>query len=204
MFNAFARAAGAPRLVAAPIPTDPRVLGAGRRRSAGSSAASPASSSSRDVVLDQLGIPLEVLPHVAFTSTFDDRGTQAALEGTGIACPPLRGVRARSLWKYWEEHLDRDRARRTAPGRAARRPPGRHHRRVVRHRSSRRRSQVAAAGGVPILVARRTEALEAVKAEIEQAGGQAWVYSCDITDDESVDALVRQMLEPTTRASTCS
>ena len=47
---------------------------------------------------------------------------------------------------------------------------------------------------MPLLVARRTEELEAVKAEIERAGGQAWVYSCDITDGESVDALVKAML----------
>ena len=53
---------------------------------------------------------------------------------------------------------------------------------------------MAAAGGVPILVARRTEALEEVKAEIERRGGQAWVYSCDITDDESVDVLVKELL----------
>ena len=53
---------------------------------------------------------------------------------------------------------------------------------------------MAAAGGVPILVARRTEALEAVKAEVERRGGQAWVYSCDITDSESVDLLVKNLL----------
>ena len=53
---------------------------------------------------------------------------------------------------------------------------------------------VAAAGGVPILVARRTEALESVKAEVERRGGQAWVYSCDITDEESVAVLVKDLL----------
>jgi NADP-dependent 3-hydroxy acid dehydrogenase YdfG len=33
---------------------------------------------------------------------------------------------------------------------------------------------------------RRTEELEEVRAQIERDGGQAWVYSCDITDGESV------------------
>jgi NAD(P)-dependent dehydrogenase (short-subunit alcohol dehydrogenase family) len=53
---------------------------------------------------------------------------------------------------------------------------------------------VAEARGVPILVARRTEALEDVKREVEREGGQAWVYSCDITQAESVDTLVKQLL----------
>jgi NAD(P)-dependent dehydrogenase (short-subunit alcohol dehydrogenase family) len=54
--------------------------------------------------------------------------------------------------------------------------------------------QVAAAGGVPILVARRTEALEQVKVEVERRGGQAWLYSCDLTDAESVSMLVKDLL----------
>ncbi|MGH9274612.1 MAG: SDR family NAD(P)-dependent oxidoreductase, partial [Acidimicrobiales bacterium] len=53
---------------------------------------------------------------------------------------------------------------------------------------------VAAAGGVPILVARRADALESVKAEVERRGGQAWVYSCDITDEESVGVLIKDLL----------
>ncbi|HEY0640679.1 MAG TPA: SDR family NAD(P)-dependent oxidoreductase, partial [Pseudonocardiaceae bacterium] len=54
--------------------------------------------------------------------------------------------------------------------------------------------RVAGAGGVPLLVARRTEELEQVRAEIERRGGQAHVYSCDVTQAESVDALVKRVL----------
>ena len=53
---------------------------------------------------------------------------------------------------------------------------------------------VAAAGGVPILVARRLDALESVKREIERLGGQAWVYTCDVSSPESVDVLVKSLL----------
>ena len=38
------------------------------------------------------------------------------------------------------------------------------------------------------------EALEELRKEIERAGGQARVYVCDITEAESVDTLVKQLL----------
>ncbi len=53
---------------------------------------------------------------------------------------------------------------------------------------------VAEAGGTPILVARSIDKLEEVKATIEAAGGTAYVYACDVTDAESVSALVKQLL----------
>ena len=189
VFNAFARAAGAPRLVAA---VDGRAL-----RPAGAVgnllSRVPGVDLVRDVALEQLQIPLEALAHVAFASEFDDSATRAALEGSDIECPRLRSY-APVLWRYWEENLDRDRARRKRPGGAL---AGR--RVVITGASSgigrATAVQVAQLGGVPLLVARRTDALEEVKAEIERAGGQAWVYSCDLTDNDSVDALVTQMLE---------
>jgi NAD(P)-dependent dehydrogenase (short-subunit alcohol dehydrogenase family) len=53
---------------------------------------------------------------------------------------------------------------------------------------------VAAQGGIPLLVARSIEKLDEVKTEIEADGGRARVYSCDITDPESVAATVKEML----------
>ena len=188
VFNAFARAAGAPRLVQA-LPRG--VLGTAATF-AGLLSRVPGAELARDVALDQVGIPLEVLPHVAFESVFDTAGTDAALEGTDIAVPDLRSY-ARTLWRYWEEHLDRNRARRPRPG-----GPLAGRRVVITGASSgigrATAIQVARLGGVPLLVARRTDALEEVKRDIERAGGQAWVYSCDITQAESVDTLVKQLL----------
>ncbi len=54
--------------------------------------------------------------------------------------------------------------------------------------------KIAAAGGIPILVARTQEKLEEAKAEIEEAGGTAYVYSCDLSDFEAIDDLVEQLL----------
>jgi NAD(P)-dependent dehydrogenase (short-subunit alcohol dehydrogenase family) len=61
---------------------------------------------------------------------------------------------------------------------------------------------VAARGATVLLVARRAEELERVRADIEAAGGgihqargRAAAYVCDLTDGEAVDALVAQVLE---------
>jgi NAD(P)-dependent dehydrogenase (short-subunit alcohol dehydrogenase family) len=189
VFNAFAKAAGAPRLVQ----VLPKVSLGPAGRLATLMGRVPGADLTRHIVLDQLGIPPEVLPHVAFRSTFDTSRTQAALAGTDIDVPPLKAY-APVLWRYWTEHLYRNRARDPRAG-----GPLAGRRVVITGASSgigeATALRVAAAGGVPILVARRAEALEAVKAEVERRGGQAWAYSCDITDPESVDLLVKNLLE---------
>ncbi len=53
---------------------------------------------------------------------------------------------------------------------------------------------VAARGAVALLVARRAEELERVAAEIVAAGGAAHTYVCDLTDGDSVDVLVADVL----------
>ncbi len=50
-------------------------------------------------------------------------------------------------------------------------------------------------GATALLVARRAEDLERVRAQIVAAGGQAAAYTCDLTDGEAVDSLVEQVLE---------
>jgi NAD(P)-dependent dehydrogenase (short-subunit alcohol dehydrogenase family)/thioester reductase-like protein len=188
VFNAFARAAGAPRL----LPVLPKMSLGPTGRLGGLFGRVPGAELSRDVLLDQLGIPLEVLPHVAFHSHFDTSRTQAALAGTDIDVPQLKAY-APVLWKYWTEHLYRNRARDAREG-----GPLAGRRVVITGASSgigeATALAVAAAGGVPILVARRADALESVKAEVERRGGQAWVYSCDITDEESVGVLIKDLL----------
>lgn len=49
---------------------------------------------------------------------------------------------------------------------------------------------VAARGATVLLVARRADELERVRAGIEAAGGRAAAYTCDLTDLDAVDALV--------------
>ncbi len=52
----------------------------------------------------------------------------------------------------------------------------------------------ARAGASVLLVARRVDDLERVRAEIEAAGGRAATYPCDLTDLPAVDALVERVL----------
>jgi NAD(P)-dependent dehydrogenase (short-subunit alcohol dehydrogenase family) len=54
---------------------------------------------------------------------------------------------------------------------------------------------VADRGAVVILVARRADELEQVRADIAARGATAYSYVCDLTDGPAVDALVAQVLE---------
>jgi NAD(P)-dependent dehydrogenase (short-subunit alcohol dehydrogenase family) len=54
--------------------------------------------------------------------------------------------------------------------------------------------KIAAAGGIPILVARSLDKLEEVKQEIEGRGGTAYVYTADLSDNDSIDAAVEKIL----------
>ena len=53
---------------------------------------------------------------------------------------------------------------------------------------------VAARGGRVLLVARREDELRRVADEITTAGGEAYAYSCDLTDDTAVKSLVEDVL----------
>jgi NAD(P)-dependent dehydrogenase (short-subunit alcohol dehydrogenase family) len=53
---------------------------------------------------------------------------------------------------------------------------------------------VSARGGVVLCVARRQAELDRVVHEIEQAGGSARGYACDLTDPAATDALVHRVL----------
>ncbi len=55
--------------------------------------------------------------------------------------------------------------------------------------------KVAQCGGVPVLVARGREKLEATKAAIENAGGTAHVYPCDLSDLDAIDSLAKSLVE---------
>jgi NAD(P)-dependent dehydrogenase (short-subunit alcohol dehydrogenase family) len=152
----------------------------------------PGVSVARNVLLDRLAIPPEVIPHSTFRPVFDSTETRRALRGSGISLPPLDEY-ADVLWRFWAGNLDSIRARRRRPGAAL---AGRTV--VITGASSGIGAStalaVAAQGGIPYLVARSADKLEDLRAEVEAAGGTARVYPCDITDAESVDATVKQMI----------
>ena len=53
--------------------------------------------------------------------------------------------------------------------------------------------KIAAAGGIPLLVARSEDKLLEAKAEIEGNGGTAYAYTADLSDYDSIDALVEKV-----------
>jgi thioester reductase-like protein len=186
--NTFARAAGAPAVT---VPVDRRVV-APVVRLLGQVERLPGVMVARDVLLDRLAVPPEVVPHMTFPSIFDAHRTQQALRGSDVRLPPLEDYAGR-LWAHWADHLDPARARRPrAGGPLARRTV------VITGASSgigrATALAVAARGAVPLLVARSADKLDALREEIEVAGGTAHVYPCDITDTEAVAATVKQML----------
>jgi thioester reductase-like protein/short-subunit dehydrogenase len=192
VYDAFAAAAGAPRIRL----TAPGWTGAPLRRlgalAAGAVDRVTGGTAVREAFLAELGVPAEVLPHLAMPSTFESEDTRAALAGSGIEVPDLTDYAA-ALWRYWAEHLDDRRAERGDP---RRRLAGR--RILITGASSgigrATAVEVAARGAIPLLVARRPDELDALRAEIEAAGGEAHSYPCDLTDADAVDALVKQVI----------
>jgi thioester reductase-like protein/short-subunit dehydrogenase len=146
----------------------------------------------RNMVATQLGIPGEVLDVVELAPTFISEQTQNALRGTGIAVPEF-GSYAPALWRYWAEHLDPDRARRDDPEGPL---VGRHV--IITGASSGigRASAIAVAerGGCVFALARNGDALDDLVAEIRANGGQAYAFTCDVTDSGSVEHTVKDIL----------
>ncbi|MGC7097063.1 SDR family oxidoreductase [Amycolatopsis lurida] len=188
VYNAFARAAGAPAIT---TELDER-LSRGVLKLIRFSENIPGVSIARDAVLERLGIPPVLLDTMTFPSVFSSASTRKALAGSGVEVPRLEDY-APALWRYWREHLDPFRARKHGPrgeldGRRV----------VITGASSgigrATALKVAEQGGVPLLVARRQHELEEVRDEIITAGGHASVYPADLTDEESVRKAVDAML----------
>jgi NAD(P)-dependent dehydrogenase (short-subunit alcohol dehydrogenase family) len=190
VLNTFAAAAHAPHMA---IRIDKRLTDALPKGVGSLLLQLPALKGVRAQILADLGIPEEILGHVGFTAQFDTRDTERALGGTGIEVPPLDSY-AELLWDYWERKLDpdlyKDRSFEAAiNGKTV----------VITGASSgigkAAALKIARAGGIPILVARSMDKLEETKAEIEATGGTAYAYSADLSALDSIDDLVKQILD---------
>jgi NAD(P)-dependent dehydrogenase (short-subunit alcohol dehydrogenase family) len=189
VYNALAAAAGAPRVA---LGLTRRLLPPARHALSVASRM-PGVAHAAELAAARMGIPPSVLPHSTFRPLFSTERTRQVLDGLGVPPPPEFADYAGTLYEYWAKHLD--------PLRARRRPEGGElagRTVVVTGASSgigrETALRIAARGGIPLLVARRTEELEKVREQIEAAGGRAGVYSVDLTSAESVDAAVKQML----------
>jgi len=185
VYGALAAAAGAPtamltlpKEVLAPLAWLSRVPGA---------------HVARDLVLNQLEIPPEVIDHVTFAADFTSRKTREALRGSGISAPEFASY-AKNLWEYWAAHLDPQRARHDDPaGKLVDRVV------VITGASSGIGKALALAlaeeGAISLLLARRAEELEEVVDEVRAGGGRSYAYPCDITDPESVTQVVKHIID---------
>ncbi|MEA2128771.1 MAG: hypothetical protein QOJ85_1662, partial [Solirubrobacteraceae bacterium] len=187
--NAFAKAAHAPQLA---MRIDKRLTDALPKGTLSMLMKLPQARELRRTLLADLGIPEEVVDHMTLKPQFDTRDAERALAGTGIEVPALHTYADR-LWDYWERTLDPDLYKDRSfealiNGRTV----------VITGASSgigrATALKVAAAGGIPLLVARGLEKLEALRDEIEAAGGTAYVYSADLSDMDAIDDVVTRML----------
>ena len=187
--NAFAEAAHAPQLA---LRIDKRLTDALPKGTLSMLMKLPQARDLRRTLLADVGIPEEVVEHMALKPQFDTRDTERALAGSGIEVPELHTYATR-LWDYWERTLDPDLYKDRSFGHVI------NGRTVVITGASSgigraTALKVAAAGGIALLVARGMEKLEALQEEIQAAGGTAHVYSADLSNMDAIDDVVARML----------
>ncbi|AZZ91128.1 SDR family oxidoreductase [Hahella sp. KA22] len=147
----------------------------------------------KTAVLNDLGIPDEVMSFINYPTRFDNRETERLLKGTDISVPRLQDY-APAIWDYWERHLDpdlyKDRTLRGAvEGRVC----------VITGATSgiglSAARKLAEAGAKVVIAARTLEKLQEVKKELEGLGGEIYEYSVDLSDLEDCDRFVANVLK---------
>ena len=147
----------------------------------------------RSAVLNDLGLPEDILTFVNYPTRFDCRETLAALKGSGVECPNLKDYAWR-LWDYWERHLDPDlhidrSLRGTVAGKVV----------LVTGGSSgiglAAAHKFAEAGAVTIICGRDQDKLDEACQEASAKGYQFVAYAADIADMADCDRFVALLLE---------
>ena len=189
VMNQFAKAAHAPQLA---LRVDKRLTDALPKGVMSMMLQLPPVKEARKSVLDDFGIPQEIIEHIALRPQFDTRDTERALKHSGIEVPALESY-ANKLWDYWERNLDPDLFKdRSFEGAVNGRTV------VITGASSgigrAAALKIAAAGGIPLLVARGVEKLEELKGEIESRDGTAYVYPTDLSDMDAIEESANKML----------
>ena len=145
----------------------------------------------RNAILQDLGLPADIMQFVNYPTRFDCRDTQAALKDTNIAVPPLESYAYR-LWDYWERHLDPDLfIDRSLKGQVKGKVM------LITGGSSgiglATAHKAAAAGAVTIIIARDADKLAEAKAAIEAGGNLVHTYSADVADEAQCAQLIAQV-----------
>jgi len=145
------------------------------------------------MLLKDFRIPKAAMKFITYPTRFDNRETERALKGSGIAVPRLEDYAWR-LWDYWERHLDPDLfIDRTLRGKVRNKVV------VITGGSSGiglcTAKRVAEAGATTVIVARGKEELHKARDEMKQAGGKVFAYTADLSDMADCDRLVEKVLK---------
>ncbi|MQX54800.1 SDR family oxidoreductase [Alcanivorax sediminis] len=152
-----------------------------------------------NAALENLDIPPSAMQFLTFPTEYDNRRAKAALADSGIEAPELQGY-IQLLWDFWENHLDPDRGERKDELQPLPTLPERVEGKVVMVTGATSgigkatALKLARAGATVLVIARTAEKLDETLHEIDQLGGTAQAYSCDVSDLNSVDQLVQQVI----------
>jgi NAD(P)-dependent dehydrogenase (short-subunit alcohol dehydrogenase family) len=144
-------------------------------------------------VMQDLGLPEDMMTFVNYPTRFDCRETTAALKGSGIACPDLKDYAWR-LWDYWERHLDPDlhidrSLRGTVAGKVV----------LVTGGSSgiglAAAHKFAEAGAVTIICGRDQDKLDEACKEARDKGYEFVAYPADIADMADADRFLQLLIQ---------
>ncbi len=144
-------------------------------------------------VMQDLGLPEDMMTFVNYPTRFDCRETLAALKGSGIECPNLKDYAWR-LWDYWERHLDPDlHIDRSLKGTVAGKVV------LVTGGSSgiglAAAHKFAEAGAVTIICGRDQDKLDEACKEAKDKGYQFIAYAADIADMADADRFVQLLIQ---------
>lgn len=189
VLNIFAEAGHAPRMA---LRLDARLFGFIPNQMKNAILSLPTIKQISDVTMKDLGIPSSALQFFTYPTEFDCRETQKALKGSGIECPRLPSY-APAIWDYWERHLDPEiSGDRSLKGRVENKII------LITGASSgigqATAFKLAENGAQMILVARDEEKLANTRMEVEERGGIAHTYQCDLSKIDQVDTLVENVL----------
>ncbi len=161
-------------------------------------------------LVKRMGIPPEVMNYINFPTRYDSVETTKILAEADIVCPPFDSY-IDAIWDYWLNFLRKENTsilgdmdglfneivgnptvsalRRTVKGKVV----------VVTGATSGIGKEcalrLAQAGGEVVLVARTAEKLDETLAEIAEKGGKAYAYSCDVSNLDDCDKLIKKVLE---------
>ena len=144
-------------------------------------------------IMQDLGLPEDMMTFVNYPTRFDCRETLAALKGSGIECPNLKDYAWR-LWDYWERHLDPDlHIDRSLKGTVAGKVV------LVTGGSSgiglAAAHKFAEAGATTIICGRDQDKLDEACKEAKDKGYQFVAYAADIADMADADRFVQLLIK---------